>query len=90
MMLKITKTWEYDCDVHLKLDGKISAQWAALLDGVCRNHLRDMKVVKLAGANVDFVDASGIAVLNDLPQKRIVLINVPSFILRLLKTGEKP
>lgn len=88
-MLKITKTWEGECEVHLKLEGKISSQWAALLDGICRNHLRDMKVVQLDCANVDFVDAIGIAVLNGLPQNRIALINAPSFIMQLLQAGEE-
>ena len=35
MMLKITKIQESRRDVLIKLEGKITDQWAALLDGEC-------------------------------------------------------
>ncbi|MGH7148905.1 MAG: STAS domain-containing protein, partial [Nitrospiraceae bacterium] len=63
MMLKITKIQESRSDVLLKLEGKITAQWAALLDGVCRSLLRQEKAVYLDCANVDFIDARGVEVL---------------------------
>jgi anti-anti-sigma regulatory factor len=83
-MLKITKTEESPRDVHLLLEGKVADQWAALLDGVCRAHIREHKTVLLDCAHVDFIDASGVDVLKSLPRQQVTLVHVPGFITQLL------
>jgi hypothetical protein len=40
-MLKITKIEETGTTVLLKLEGKVTEQWAALLDGECRAFLNN-------------------------------------------------
>jgi anti-anti-sigma regulatory factor len=86
-MLKITKVQESGTDVLLKLEGKITDQWAALLDGECRSFLRQKKAVYLDCSNVDFVDGKGIEVLNNLPQSKVTLMSAPAFVTELLQIG---
>lgn len=66
-MLKITKIQESGRDVLLRLEGKITEQWAALLDGECRAYLRKQKTVVLDCSQVDYIDGRGVEVLNAFP-----------------------
>ena len=88
-MLKITKIQESRSDVLLKLEGKITAEWAALLDGECRSFLRQEKTVHLDCSHVDFIDARGVEILNNLPQTHVTLMSTPSFVTELLQIGDQ-
>ncbi len=88
-MLKITKVQESGSDVLLKLEGKITAQWAALLDGECRSFLRQKKTVYLDCSHVDFVDGKGVEVLNNLSHSQVTLISAPGFVTELLQIGDR-
>ena len=87
MMLKITMIQESWNDVLLQLEGKITAQWASLLDRECRSLLRQEKTLYLDCSHVDFIDARGVEVLNNLPQTQVNLMNAPGFITELLQIG---
>jgi anti-anti-sigma regulatory factor len=87
MMLKITKIQESRCDVVIKLEGKITDQWAALLDEECRSYLQQEKAVHLDCSHVDFIDARGVEVLNNLPRTQVNLMSAPGFITELLHVG---
>ena len=86
-MLKITKIQESRSDVLLKLEGKITAEWATLLDGECRVLLREKKAVYLDCSHVDFIDARGVEVLNNLPRTQVTLMSAPGYVTELLQTG---
>jgi anti-anti-sigma regulatory factor len=86
-MLKITKIQESRSDVLLKLEGKITDQWAALLDGECRSYLRQKKSIHLECSNVEFVDGRGIEVLNNFPHRQVTLISAPGFVTEMLEIG---
>jgi anti-anti-sigma regulatory factor len=86
-MLKITKIQESASDVLLKLEGKITEQWAALLDGECRSYLRKTKSVHLDCSNVEYIDARGVEVMNNLPRKQVTLMSAPAFVTELLQIG---
>jgi ABC-type transporter Mla MlaB component len=86
-MLKITKIQESRRDVMIKLEGKITDQWAALLDGECRSYLRQKKAVHLDCSHVDFIDAKGVEVLNNLPRTQVNLMSAPRFVMELLEIG---
>ncbi len=86
-MLKITKIQESGKEILLKLEGKITAEWAALLDGECRTILRQNKAVYLDCSNVDFIDARGVEVLNNLPRTHVTLMSAPGFVTELLQIG---
>ena len=87
MMLKITKIQESRRDVLIKLEGKITDQWAALLDSECRSYLRQEKAVHLDCSHVDFIDASGVEVLNNLPRTQVNLMSAPGYVTELLQIG---
>jgi len=86
-MLKITKIEENGTTVVLKLEGKVTEQWAALLDGECRAFLRNQKTLLLDCADVNFLDARGVDVLKNLPSNEVTLIGTPGFVTELLQTG---
>jgi len=86
-MLKITKIQESGRDVLLKLEGKITEQWAALLDGECRAYLRRRKAVFLDCSNVEYIDVRGTEVLKALPHSHVTLVSTPTFMTELLQIG---
>ena len=86
-MLKITMIQESRIEVLLKLEGKITAEWADLLDGECRMFLQEKKAVFLDCAHVDFIDARGVEVLNNLPRTQVTLMSAPGYVTELLQTG---
>ena len=86
-MLKITKIQEGPSDVLLKLEGKITEQWAALLDGECRSYLRQKKSVCLDCSNVEYIDARGVEVVNNLSRKHVTVLSAPAFVQGLLQIG---
>ena len=86
-MLKITKVEESGTIVALKLEGKITEQWAALLDGECRAFLRKEKTLLLDCAGVNFADAQGVKVLRNLSLNEITIIGAPGIVTELLRIG---
>ena len=90
MMLKITKARENAGAVLLILEGKVARQWATLLDDVCRSYLQQQKTIQLDCAHVNFIDASGVEVLCNLPCQQVTLVSAPSFVTQLLQRGDQP
>lgn len=86
-MLKITKIQESATGVLLKLEGKITEQWAALLDGECRSYLRKRKSVHLDCSNVEYIDGRGVEVVNNFPRKQVTLMSTPTLVMELLQAG---
>ncbi len=86
-MLKITKIQESGRDVLLRLEGKITEQWAALLDGECRAYLRKQKTVVLDCSQVDYIDGRGVEVLNAFTSSTVTLMNAPVLMTELLHIG---
>ena len=86
-MLKITKIQESASDVLLKLEGKVTEQWAALLDGECRAYLRRHKTVFLDCSRVDYIDGRGVEVLNAFSHSHVTLMSAPALMTELLQIG---
>jgi ABC-type transporter Mla MlaB component len=86
-MLRITKVHENGTKVVLKLEGKITDEWATLLDGECRAALRSRNRVELDCAAVNFLDEKGIEILKNLPRKQVTLIGAPEYVTELLQIG---
>ena len=89
MMLKITKIQESRSDVLLMLEGKITAEWAALLDSECRSFLQQEQTVHLDCSNVDFIDAMGIEVMNNLLRTQVTLLRAPGYVMEMLEIGDR-
>jgi ABC-type transporter Mla MlaB component len=86
-MLRITKVHENGTKVVLKLEGKITDEWATLLDGECRAALQGRNTVELDCADVNFLDEKGIEVLKNLPRTQVTLIGAPEYVTELLQIG---
>ncbi|MDF0666857.1 MAG: hypothetical protein P0119_12400 [Nitrospira sp.] len=86
-MLKITKVQESGNDVLLKLEGKITDQWAALLDEECRSYLRKRKSVYLDCSHVEYIDMRGIEAVNNLPHRHVIIMSAPALVTELLQIG---
>ena len=86
-MMKITKIQESGHDVLLKLEGKITEQWAALLDGECRAYLRRHKAVFLDCSHVEYIDGRGVEVLNAFPHSHVTVMSAPALVTELLQIG---
>ncbi len=84
-MLRITKVEHNGAPVTLKLEGKVSDQWSALLDEECRSLLSQRKAVCLDLSGVNFMDASGVKVVKSLSGRHVRIVNAPGFIKELLK-----
>lgn len=85
-MLRITKMQKHRARVVLKLEGKIVNQWSALLEGECRSLLRQHKALSLDVGGVDYVDKSGLEVIQNLPDS-VRISNAPGFIREMLRAG---
>ena len=86
-MLKITKTEINGTRAVFKLEGKITGQWAELLDGECRAELKNLNALELDCAGVDYIDEQGVEVLKNLPRKQVTLLSAPGFVTELLHMG---
>lgn len=84
-MLRITKLEDNGAPVTLKLEGKVSDRWAALLDRECRSLLRHRRDVRLDFSGVSYVDAVGVEVVKSFPRQQVRIVNAPHFIEELLK-----
>ena len=86
-MLKITKIEENGTTVLLKLEGKVTEQWATLLDGECRAVLKNRQTLILDCAGVNFLDARGVDVLKNLRLNNVTILGAPEIVTELLRTG---
>lgn len=89
-MLRITPVRKDRGTVTLKLEGKIHADWAGLLEQECLRLVHQQEEVLLDFSAVSYVDPDGIQVVRDLPNGHIHIINCPRFIAELLDRGGQP
>ena len=66
MTLRITRKTGSRSRATLVLEGKVAAEWAALLERECSDLLRSRRAVSLDLAGVDFVDRAGVRTLRRL------------------------
>ena len=64
--------------------GKITVEWASLLDGECLAYLRQKNAVHQDCSHVDFIDVRDVEVLNDFTQSQVTRMSAPSFVRELL------
>jgi anti-anti-sigma regulatory factor len=89
-MLRITTIRDDGSPVQLKLEGKIMAEWASLLEQECRAHIAQRRQVVLDMAGVTFLDGQGVTMLRNLPCRYVSLMNRSDFVTELLDKGEQP
>jgi anti-anti-sigma regulatory factor len=69
--LRITRLQGLPSRAKLKLEGRVAAQWAALLERECSGLLRSRRSVSLDLADVSFVDRAGVEALGRLSRSGV-------------------
>jgi len=84
-MLRITKTFEDDSTVTVRLDGKIVSTTAAELEEVCRFYRNGGgKALSLDFSGVTFIDNEGLGTLKEIKHRGIAIVNGSPFVETLL------
>jgi anti-anti-sigma regulatory factor len=83
-MVRIQKIVESPTETTLSAEGRIVAEWVAVLEHECREALRDTLRVQLDLAAVTFIDARGIEMLRRLVTEGVAVVNCREFIDTLL------
>ena len=87
MTLRITRVRGTRSRANLKLEGRVVAEWAALLESECLELLRSRGAVSLDLAGVSFVDRTGVEVLGRLSRAGIE-IHCPSRLIASVLEGD--
>jgi hypothetical protein len=83
-MLRIQKIVESPTGTTLSVEGRIIAEWGAVLEQECRQALWDTPRVRLDLAAVAFIDARGVEVLRRLVAEGVAVLNCRELIDALL------
>lgn len=84
-MLRITKTFEDDQNIILRLDGKIINATVSDLEAVCLQYQNSgKKSVSLDFSGVTFVDNSGLETLKKVKTRGVEMVNGSPFVETLL------
>ena len=82
-MLRLTQRRDCECTVTLVLEGRIVAQWVALLERESAALLAEYEKVRLDLANVTYVDDGGREAMQRL-RSQVEITNCPPLIRQLL------
>lgn len=84
-MLKISQIGPVTPAVILRLEGRIVGPWVAELRRACEEALTADRPLKLHLADVEFMDAQGVALLSGLGSRGVALLECPPFAAEQLK-----
>ncbi len=87
-MLRITRVEESPGVATLKVEGRIAADWAGVLQEEVRRALGEKGAVVLDFAEVRFVDRQGVEMLRQMREAKIRIVNCPPLIEELLAEAE--
>jgi len=88
-MLKITPAEPVNHAVILRLEGRVVGPWVAELQTSCDEVLTEGRLLKLDLADVEFMDAQGVALLSSLRSRGVALLECPPFATEQLKANGK-
>ena len=86
-MLKISETGTPNHSVTLKLEGRVVGPWVDELCRICEPLLAEERALRLDMAEVSYVDAEGVAALNDFKSRGVKLKNCSPFIEQQIKSS---
>jgi len=69
----------------LRLDGQVTGRWVKLLQGMCDAESKEGSQLTIDMRNVSFADRDGIALLRNLRDRRIEILNALPFIAEQIK-----
>lgn len=89
-MLKITRAVLSEQEITLQLDGRVTGQWAALLQDSAESVLNEGLTLNVDLRNISFIDCEGIAVIRNLIQRGARHQNPPLFVAEQIKKCWEP
>lgn len=87
-MLKITRVVSSNQEVTLRLDGRVSGQWIALLSESAEWIMGEGLLLTLDLRNICFIDCEGLALIKGLLGRGARQINAPLFVAEQLRKCE--
>ena len=84
-MLKISQVEPVNHAVTLRLEGRVVGPWVTELQKSCEAVLTRGQSLKLHLADVEFMDAPGVALLSSLRSRGVSLLECPPFAAEQLK-----
>lgn len=84
-MIRITENGSTDETISLQLEGQMIGQGVVEVQNICEQWLALDRKLTLDLANVLFVDRNGIALLQDLKQRQVSLVNCSPFLTEQLR-----
>ena len=84
-MLRISRAAATPSVSTLRVEGRVVAEWVAVLERECWLALQENGHVQLDLSAVTFVDGRGVAALRQLGAKDVEIVNCPEFIGELLR-----
>ncbi|MGB0036690.1 MAG: STAS domain-containing protein [Candidatus Acidiferrales bacterium] len=79
-MLKISIIEAIGEPVRLKLDGQVSGRWVECLENTCEAELKKSARVAIDLSSVSFLDRDGIALLRNMADCGIEILNASPFL----------
>ena len=79
-MLRISVIKSTGETVTLHLDGQVTGRWAKLLKRMCEVQLKKDVRITIELRNVSFADRDGIALLRNLTDRQVKILNALPFI----------
>lgn len=73
--------------VTLHLEGQVSGAWVGLLKEICEAHLKEGDRFIINLRNVSFADREGVALLRNLAERRVEIVNALPFIAEQIRNG---
>ena len=84
-MLRISRTESPGLAITLQLEGQVSGPWLEELRQTCEQILAQSARLSLDLSAVSFVSIDGVALLQSLSRRHVVLVNCPPFVAEQLK-----
>jgi anti-anti-sigma regulatory factor len=85
-VLRITRVIEGYSGTTLRVEGRIVAEWVAVLERECWLAFEDKRPVRLDLSAVRFIDSRGVVALRHLGANEFEFVNCPEFVKELLRT----
>lgn len=87
-MLKISQINPAHRAVTLRLEGRVVGPWVTELQKSCEDAMTEGRSLKLHLADVEFMDAQGVALLSSLRLRGVALLECPPFAAEQLKSED--
>ena len=86
-MLKISQIEPVNHSVTLRLEGRVVGPWVTELNKSCEKVLTEGRSLELRLADVEFMDAQGVALLSSLRSRGVLFLDCPPFAAEQLKNS---